>query len=324
MAACTPRRLVHADLPAVNDHVVVRVDEVGDMGAYVTLLEYENAQGIVVLSEVSRMRVRLVRKFMRVGRVEVCVVLRCDADKRYLDLSKRRVKSEDAQRALALWKQRHGAWCVLHRALEDKSATDCVYRCFAELEAADPAVDMRMLMLAAARDPTVGFSMIEDEPTRVAVAKEVQHRWAPSSTTVEAHIMLGCNGPEGIEAIKRALIHAREVMRELAPASTEELRVESFSKMYVLALRSHDEPAAVEAVHAGVEEARRTIKSADGGLFQVVREPKPATEYDHSMLERLRAELTAEDGNEPLYEEEDEEDEQPTIVDFVHEDGTVT
>ena len=84
------------------------------MGAYVKLLEYDNIDGMILLSELSRRRIRSIQKLIRVGRNEVVVVLRVDKEKGkwwlhrppqssmigliatgYIDLSKRRVSPED-------------------------------------------------------------------------------------------------------------------------------------------------------------------------------------------------------------------------------------
>ena len=46
------------------------------MGAYVKLLEYDNIDGMILLSELSRRRIRSIQKLIRVGRNEVVVVLR--------------------------------------------------------------------------------------------------------------------------------------------------------------------------------------------------------------------------------------------------------
>ena len=85
------------------------------MGAYVKLLQYDNIDGMILLSELSRRRIRSIQKLIRVGRNEVVVVLRVDKEKGmppnlqsyiscgtaadesigYIDLSKRRVSAED-------------------------------------------------------------------------------------------------------------------------------------------------------------------------------------------------------------------------------------
>jgi len=73
----------------------VQVRQIAEMGAYVKLLEYDNTEGMILLSELSRRRIRSVQKLIRVGRNEVVVVLRVDKEKGYIDLSKRRVSPED-------------------------------------------------------------------------------------------------------------------------------------------------------------------------------------------------------------------------------------
>lgn len=51
------------------------------MGAYVKLLEYDEIDGMILLSELSRRRIRSIQKLIRVGRNEVVVVLRVDKEK---------------------------------------------------------------------------------------------------------------------------------------------------------------------------------------------------------------------------------------------------
>jgi len=54
------------------------------MGAYVKLLEYDNIDGMILLSELSRRRIRSIQKLIRVGRNEVVVVLRVDKEKGWI------------------------------------------------------------------------------------------------------------------------------------------------------------------------------------------------------------------------------------------------
>jgi translation initiation factor 2 subunit 1 len=80
--------------PELESFVMVKVMQVGlsvkkapltpqiaEMGAYVKLLEYDNIDGMILLSELSRRRIRSIQKLIRVGRDEVVVVLRVDKDK---------------------------------------------------------------------------------------------------------------------------------------------------------------------------------------------------------------------------------------------------
>lgn len=88
-------RMYEAVYPEVNDLVLVTVKSIADMGAYVSLAEYNGIEGMVLLSELSRRRIRSVHRLIRVGKSEVVVVVRVDKEKGYIDLSKKRVSPED-------------------------------------------------------------------------------------------------------------------------------------------------------------------------------------------------------------------------------------
>jgi translation initiation factor 2 subunit 1 len=88
--------------PEVDELVMVQVKQIQEMGAYVKLvscffltsdwdaaelngsgfqLEYDNIEGMILLSELSRRRIRSIQKLIRVGRNEVVVVMRVDKEK---------------------------------------------------------------------------------------------------------------------------------------------------------------------------------------------------------------------------------------------------
>lgn len=74
-------RMYRNKYPEIDELVMVNVRQIAEMGAYVNLLEYNNVEGMVLLSELSRRRIRSVQKLIRVGRNEVVVVLRVDKEK---------------------------------------------------------------------------------------------------------------------------------------------------------------------------------------------------------------------------------------------------
>jgi ribosomal protein S1 len=64
-------RFYEQQFPSVDECVVVQVNQIAEMGAYVTLLEYNNLEGLILLSELSRRRIRSISKLIRVGKTEV-------------------------------------------------------------------------------------------------------------------------------------------------------------------------------------------------------------------------------------------------------------
>jgi len=83
-------RFYEKPLPDTDEIVMCQVRQIAEMGAYVNLLEYDNAEGMILLSELSRRRIRSIQKLIRVGRNEVVVVLRVDKEKGMLNLSEAR------------------------------------------------------------------------------------------------------------------------------------------------------------------------------------------------------------------------------------------
>ncbi|KAF3631217.1 Eukaryotic translation initiation factor 2 subunit alpha [Capsicum annuum] len=72
-----------------------QVKNMADSGAYISLLEYNNIEGMILFFELSRRRIWSISGLIKVGRIEPVMVLRVDKEKGYIDLSKRRVSEED-------------------------------------------------------------------------------------------------------------------------------------------------------------------------------------------------------------------------------------
>nr|BAN65793.1 translation initiation factor 2 alpha subunit [Babesia bovis] len=88
-------RFYEQKFPNPGDLLMVKVNRIEAQGVYVSLLEYDDREGLILLSELSKRRYRSINKLVKVGRHEVVLVLRVDPVKGYIDLSKRRVSPED-------------------------------------------------------------------------------------------------------------------------------------------------------------------------------------------------------------------------------------
>ena len=64
-------RMYANQFPEIDEVVMVQVRAIAEMGAYVALLEYNNIEGMILLSELSRRRIRSINKLIRVGKQEV-------------------------------------------------------------------------------------------------------------------------------------------------------------------------------------------------------------------------------------------------------------
>ena len=90
--------------PEENDIVLCRVTKIYPNSVFVDLLEF-NDSGMVHISEVSPGRIRNLRDYVSVGRQVVCKVLRIDRERGHIDLSLRRVNSNQRKEKLEEIKQ---------------------------------------------------------------------------------------------------------------------------------------------------------------------------------------------------------------------------
>ncbi len=76
MAGPVDCRMYENKYPDVDDVVMVQVKSIAEMGAYVSLLEYNGIEGMILLSELSRRRIRSITKLIKVrtASVHLCLV----------------------------------------------------------------------------------------------------------------------------------------------------------------------------------------------------------------------------------------------------------
>ena len=67
-------RFYENPFPEIESVVMVNVRNIADMGAYVSLMEYNHIEGMILLSELSRRRIRSIHKLIRVNRNEIVMV----------------------------------------------------------------------------------------------------------------------------------------------------------------------------------------------------------------------------------------------------------
>jgi len=91
-------------LPAEAELVFVEIDKMESAGAYVTLPEYNNHEGFLLYSEVSKQRIRSVKKFISVGKKEIMEVRRVDEKSQSVDVTRKSVKEGEAEVAMTRFK----------------------------------------------------------------------------------------------------------------------------------------------------------------------------------------------------------------------------
>ncbi len=91
-------------LPETDEIVLCKVTKIFPNSVFAELVEYRDS-GMIHISEVSPGRIRNLRDYVSVGRQIVCKVLRIDRERGHIDLSLRRVNSNQRRQKLEEVKQ---------------------------------------------------------------------------------------------------------------------------------------------------------------------------------------------------------------------------
>ncbi|XP_037588664.1 eukaryotic translation initiation factor 2 subunit 1-like, partial [Cebus imitator] len=205
-------RFYQHKFPEVEDVVMVNVRSIAEMGAYVSLLEY-NTEGMILLSELSRRRIRSINKLMRIGRNECVVVIRGDKEKGYIDLSKRRVSPEEAIKCEDKFTKSKTVYIILRRVAEVLEYTkderlESLFQRTAWVfddKYERPGYGAYDAFKHAVSDPSILDSLDLNEDEREVLINNINRRLTPQAVKIRADIEEACYGYEGIDAVKEAL-----------------------------------------------------------------------------------------------------------------------
>jgi translation initiation factor 2 subunit 1 len=287
---------------------MVNVKQIAEMGAYVKLLEYDNIDGMILLSELSRRRIRSIQKLIRVGRNEVVVVLRVDKEKGYIDLSKRRVSPEDIIKCEERYNKSKMVHSIMRHVAEKTNTpleelyTDIGWPLNKKYGHAVDAFKLSITNPSVWDEVTFKSAVIKDE-----LISYISKRLTPQPTKVRADVEVTCFGYEGIDAVKAALRKAEEKSSEAA-----QVKVRLVSPpLYVLTSQTLDKQIGIDVLNEAIKEVDQEIRAA-GGLCAVKMAPKAVTENDDAELQALMDKRERE--NQEISGDEDESESDEGVV----------
>ncbi|ETN82016.1 S1 RNA binding domain protein [Necator americanus] len=297
-------RFYENHFPDVEETVVVNVRQIADMGAYVSLSEYNGKEGMILLSELSRRRIRSVNKLIRVGRSECVVVIRVDKDKGYIDLSKRRVYSKD----LILCEERFAK----AKAINSRQSTDLYMRTAWHFDRKEKkkaaAYDV---FKRAISDPHVLDECDITNEVREALLEDIRKKLTPQAVKIRADIEVSCFSYDGIDAIKEALIAGKNCSTDSMPIKINLIAAPHF----VVTTQTLDRENGLTAVNDALNVVKETIEKY-GGKFTIKEEARVVTDVDDNDIKKKieLAELEEEEGSDEEDEDESEDEDDDGLV----------
>ncbi|VAH41790.1 unnamed protein product [Triticum turgidum subsp. durum] len=256
-------RMYEPRFPEVDAAVMIQVKHIADMGAYVSLLEYNNIEGMILFSELSRRRIRSISSLIKVGRQEPSMVLRVDRDKGYIDLSKRRVSEEEA----ATCEDRYNKSKLVHSIM--RHAADAVLDVLTYEETVVGPDGVEVTNTVPAVTPEV----------KDALVKNIRRRMTPQPLKIRADVEMKCFQFDGVLHIKEAMRKAEAAGNADCPVKIKlvapplyVLTTQTLDKDQGIAVLTNATKVCAEAIekHKGklvVKEAARAVSERDDKLF---------------------------------------------------------
>merc|ERR1711935_639946 len=294
-------RMYEQQFPEVEDVVIVQVRSIADMGAYVNLLEYNNIEGMILLSELSRRRIRSINKLIKVGRCEQCIVLRVDKEKGYIDLSKRRVSPEDVEAHEEKYSKAKTVHSIMrHTAERVETDLEELYEQIA-WPLAHRYASVHEAFVRSISDADEVFKDVEiSDHVREVLMSQITRKLSPAAIKIRSDFEVTCFSSEGIDAIKAALFAGE------AAGSTETTPVKVrliAPPLYVMMTSSMDKQSGIEAMNRALAAITTEITSRKGRI--TVKKPPYATSENEEdalkeelrRLEQENAEIDGDDDN---------------------------
>lgn len=281
-------RFYEHKFPEVEDVVMVNVRSIAEMGAYVHLLEYNNIEGMILLSELSRRRIRSINKLIRIGRDECVVVIRVDKDKGYIDLSKRRVSAEEVVKCEEKFAKAKAVNSILRHVAallkyDSDSELEELYMKTAwmfDRKYGKPGASYDAFKHAVTNPEILNECEIDDI-TKEKLLENIRRRLTPQAVKIRSDIEVACYEYEGVDAVKEALKCGLNMSTEDMPIKINLIA----PPLYVITTNTLERADGLTKLTEVLEHIKKVIE-ANGGVFTIKMAPKVVSDTEEMELAR--------------------------------------
>lgn len=278
--------------PKVGDVVMVQVVKMQDNSTTVKLLEYQGREAMLPHTELTNLRMRSIIQTIHVGKIEPMEVLRVDANQGYVDVSKKKVKKEDAENCKTRYEQAKQVHRMLARTAKLANVPFEKLLAAVAFPAYSKSGHAINLLKNAANDPSVldpyvaGF----DPKTKDILLSQILHSLKLKEVVVQAKVNATCYSSAGVDGLREALIKTQNFGEAVEP-KMKLLVHQTACPEYLLQVKTDDKVAGRKKLHDAIKLLGEEL-AAVGGEVSVKEEP--------TVIEGLKAD------NREKAEEDDE------------------
>ena len=243
------------------------MQKVAEYGAYVSLEEYGNKEGLLHRNEISTSWVRNIRDHIREGQKLVLKVLRVDHEKKHIDLSRKRVNKRERIDKIFMFKRERKAESFLRLTAEKlhKPIEEVFESAASPMEEAHG--DVYTALEESSRHGVEVLTKI-NVPPEIAqtLAQIAQERIHPPIVEVKGELHLTSTRPDGVNQIKKAL----QAAQKSSTAKTSKINIYTIAApKYSLKVEAENYKEAESLLRKASEAAIKTMTKTGGeGRFQ--------------------------------------------------------
>jgi len=201
--------------PEEDEIVLCKVTKIFPNSVFVELLEYHKP-GMVHISEVSPGRIRNLRDFVSVDRQIICKILSVNKEKGYIDLSLRRVNSNQRKEKLDEIKSELKADnLITNIARKLKRPVDGLYK-----EITASVFKEYSHLYLCFRDIAAGKITLKELGVKKESAQEIEEavieKFRPKKITIKGEIRLKTYHSNGLQKVKEVLASVKNISETIA------------------------------------------------------------------------------------------------------------
>ena len=200
--------MAEIQLPEVGEIAIGKIVKVLDYGVFLELLEYDNVQGFVHISNVSSSWIKNIRNFVKEGQVRAGKVINIDRHRGQIDISLTKVSASQQREKIEEYKQAKRSQKLIELlATQEKQKPEQAWA-----EVAEPLLGKYDSLYDAFQAILADDSVLLLVPKKWAgsLKEIVEKNYELPEKTVKGQITVSVPGPEGVESLKKALLAGKK------------------------------------------------------------------------------------------------------------------
>lgn len=262
--------------PKVGQVVMCIVKSLDDNSITVELLEYNNLQGMILMSELTKRRIRSIKQITEIGKIEAVVVTKIDTNTNCIDLSKKAASLEEIT--------------ICQNNYNKAKIVNNIVKHFTEVNNLDILQFYQNIIWPLYKKYTHCYEafkllidsfdifkdLIIEEQIKIILTEYILKKMKIQDSKICAKIDLKCFEYEGIDAIKNSL--------NLALQKCNNLKIIYLAAPeYLLCYQTNNLEKGIFILNEVIETIRTDIVK-NGGSLNVIEDPKVLSNNDLKIL----------------------------------------